>query len=55
MYFSETAYLKKILFFIKQIYAIFYSDNLRTCLVQIMGHLWFMSDPRDLNGNTRKT
>ena len=51
-YFSETIYLKKIWLFLKLIHAIYYSDNLKACLILIMGHLWGTSDLMDLNINS---
>ena len=52
-YFSETIYLKKIWLFLKLIRDIHYSDNSKRRLVLIMGHLWVMIHPVDLNGYSR--
>ena len=52
-YFRETFYSKKIRFYLKLTHAIYYSDNLKTCLALILGHSWVTSDRIDLNRNTR--
>ena len=49
----DTIHLKKILMFLKLIYAIYYSDNLTMYLIPITNQLWVMSEPIDLKRNTK--
>ena len=53
--FSETIYLKKIWLFSKLIQVIYYLDNLKTCLILIIGDLWVTIDLMDLTDNARNT